>query len=60
MPEIPEGGHPRFSVTLPAEVVTQLDAIADERGTKRAIVIREAVISYLRQLRDRVTMVKAS
>jgi len=60
MPEIPEGGHPRFSVTLPAEVVTHLDAIAAERGTKRAIVIREAVISYLRQLRDRVTVVKAS
>ena len=49
MPEIPKGGHPRFTVTLPAAIIAQLDAIAHARGQKRAAVIREAVILYVRR-----------
>jgi predicted transcriptional regulator len=48
MPDIPRGGHPRFTVTLPAEVIAKLDRLAHARGQKRAAVIREAVILYLR------------
>lgn len=49
---VPEGGHPRFTVTLPADVIAELDAIAASRGHKRAAVIREAVLDWLQRFHE--------
>lgn len=42
-------GMGRFTVTLPRAVIDQLNALAAERGTKRAILMREAAYLYLRE-----------
>lgn len=39
-----------FTVRLPKDVVEQLDAIAEERGTKRGVLMREAAYLWLKQL----------
>lgn len=38
----------RFTVTLPKAVTEQFDAIAAERGSKRAAIMREAALFYLK------------
>ena len=40
----------RFTVTLPKAVTEQFDAIAAERGQKRASIMREAAFLYLKHL----------
>lgn len=47
MPKSNEGTG-RFTVTLPKSVIEQLEEIANERGTRRAIVMREAVLTWLK------------
>lgn len=47
MPKSNEGNG-RFTVTLPRAVIEQLDAIAAERGVPRAILMREAALSWLK------------
>jgi predicted transcriptional regulator len=42
------GGSGRFTVTLPKAIVARLDALAAERGTRRAILMREAAFLYLK------------
>ena len=57
---VPEGGHPRFTVTLPADAIAELEAIAQDRGTKRAIIAREAVLFYLKHRSDEQQQRRAS
>ena len=41
-------GSGRFTVTLPRAVIEQLETLAEERGTKRAVLLREAAYLYLK------------
>lgn len=47
MPKSNEGTG-RFTVTLPKAIIELFDAIADERGTKRAILMREAALFWMK------------
>lgn len=39
----------QFSVLLPPELVAKLDVIAERRLSKRATLIREAIVEWLRR-----------
>ena len=42
-----EGRKPAFTVRLPASVIAQLDAIAEQRGSSRGSLMREAALYWL-------------
>lgn len=39
----------RFTVTLPAQAVRRIDAVAELRGSSRAAILREAALEWLRR-----------
>lgn len=42
------GRKSHFSISIPSDTTRQLDAIAEQRGSTRGAIVREAVLYYLR------------
>ena len=47
-------GNPKLQVRVPQGVLSDLDAIADELGTGRSAIMREALEAYLATLKDQI------
>jgi len=51
---MPEYGNPKINVRVPQDVLSDLDAIANELGTRRSAIMREALEAYLTTLKDQI------
>jgi predicted transcriptional regulator len=51
---MPEYGNPKIHVRVSHDVLSDLDAIADELGTRRSSIMREALEAYLATLKDQI------
>ena len=51
---MPEYGNPKINVRVPQDVLSDLDAIANELGTRRSAIMREALEAYLTTLKDEI------
>ena len=51
---MPEYGNPKINVRVPQDVLSDLDAIANELGPRRSAIMREALEAYLTTLKDQI------